>query len=113
MPAIAWAILILIVSTLPNPPSLGPQGSDKVVHFALFFIQGALCVPALLALKRPGARALATFALILVFAALDEALQLVVPGRFASIDDWMANALGAAAGLSLAAIPQLRRRNSR
>ena len=111
-PAIAWAILILVATTWPNAPDVGPQGTDKVLHFGVFLILGALLAPTLSSSGLFSRRVLASFAVILLFAAVDEIIQMAVPGRFASIADWSADAIGAVAGLSLAVIPKLRRKNS-
>jgi VanZ family protein len=113
MPALAWAVLTLVLAAIPSVPTTAPAGTDKAAHFALFFVQGLLVVPLVRQHSRRGALAFfAALAAILALGALGEAIQLFVPGRFASISDWSFDALGAIAGLSLLAIPQLRSKNS-
>lgn len=69
--------------------------SDKLVHASLFAVLGWLAARAWL---QPGQRWRVVVALLLL-GALTEALQSVIPGRSASLGDWLADATGLAAGL--------------
>lgn len=112
-PPAIWAILILTLSSIPNVPSLGPSGTDKLAHFVLYFVLGALCAPLVIEAEGRSFRGLAVLAAMLLFASLDEAHQLLVRGRDASLADWMADLLGAGLGLSLAAIVNSKKRATR
>jgi VanZ family protein len=112
VPALIWAALILVATLVPITDPVGPAGTDKAAHFGLFFVQGALLAPTVASATRFLPRAMVTLALILVFAAADEMIQSYIPGRFASITDWIFDAVGAAAGLSIVVFSQLRRKKN-
>ena len=69
--------------------------SDKLVHASLFVVLGALAARSW-PQPRQRWRALAG---LLLLGVLTEALQSLIPGRSASLGDWLADALGACAGL--------------
>lgn len=72
--------------------------SDKFVHAGLFALLGALAVRSwLLAPQR-----LRVVVGLLLVGVLTEALQSRIPGRSASLGDWLADALGLALGFLLA-----------
>ena len=72
--------------------------SDKFVHAGLFALLGALAVRSwLLAPQR-----LRVVVGLLLLGVLTEALQSRIPGRSASLGDWLADALGLALGFLLA-----------
>lgn len=72
--------------------------SDKFVHAGLFALLGALAVRSwLLAPQR-----LRVVVGLLLLGVLTEALQSRIPGRSASLADWLADALGLALGFLLA-----------
>lgn len=79
--------------------------SDKLVHASLFAVLGWLAVRGwVLAPQR-----WRLMAGLLLFGVLTEALQSQIPGRSASLADWLADALGLAVGMLLwrpAAAPQ-------
>ncbi len=80
---------------------------DVVLHFAGYL--GLACV-FLLTLRVHGVafarRALLTAGILLLYGALDEITQPLV-NRYASINDWLANAVGIAAAISLDALAAL------
>lgn len=101
-PAIAWAALILAVSTRPaaDLPAVGFPLADKLLHIAEYAV---LAVLLSLPLRELGGRAWAgVLAAGLAFAALDEAVQSTVPGRSADPFDVAADALGILLGLAVA-----------
>jgi VanZ family protein len=112
-PPLIWAGIILVLSSLPALPTVGPRGTDKLAHFAVYAVLGALCAPPVLEGGSRWPRRIGTLAAILLFAGIDEAHQLLIRGRFASFSDWMADAAGAAVGLALAMIFHTRKRITR
>ena len=73
------------------------EWSDKLVHASLFVVLGCLAARSWL---QPGQRWRVVLALLLL-GGLTEALQAVIPGRSASLGDWLADALGLALGWML------------
>lgn len=71
--------------------------SDKLVHASLFALLGCLAARSWL---QPGQRWRVVLALLLL-GGLTEALQAVIPGRSASLGDWLADVLGLALGWRL------------
>ena len=89
---------------IPVPPSgvAFPEGSDKLIHFVAYF--GLAC---LLGLFRGKQKWASSFAIIAVFAMIDELLQIPV-GRSCDVADGLAYWLGAAIGIVLATRLQAR-----
>lgn len=82
----------------PSPEaSRGTLQIDKLVHFLMFAICGVLTARAWI--RRP-AWALPVFGLI-VFGALTELVQYLIPGRSMSFGDFLADSAGALAGFLL------------
>lgn len=100
-PPVLWAGFILLLTSWPSaglPASLSVAGVDKVGHFGLYGVLGFLVGRAL-----PRRRVLSTLVAaalgIALFGALDEWHQVLVPGRAASILDWVADISGTITGL--------------
>lgn len=93
-------------------PSVGVPHVDKVVHFALYAVLGALVARALRPARAGGrigaGAALLGLAAIALFAAVDEWHQRWVPGRSGDLLDWWADLAGATLALMLAALPTAR-----
>ncbi|MCD6406098.1 MAG: VanZ family protein [Planctomycetes bacterium] len=71
-------------------------GVDKVAHFAVYFFFTVTVYRALTASGAAGIRAaLAAVAIAAAYGATDEIHQAFVPGRCASVADWLADAAGA------------------
>ncbi len=101
LPPALWAALILVLTSIPSPP--GPPGGiphlDKVVHFVLYAGLGWLVTRAL---RARTTRALVMVAVsIALFAAFDEWHQRYFT-RDPEIPDWIADVLGASAGVLVA-----------
>lgn len=105
-PAAGWALLILVVTTVPLPEQAVETGLplDKAVHFGLYAGLGW-------SLGRAAGEAAGTVAAFLLawvgggaFAAADELHQRWIPARDPSLADWGADVLGLAAGLAVAAV---------
>lgn len=71
--------------------------SDKLVHASLFAVLGGLGVRAWLS-QRQRWRVVAG---LLLLGVLTEVLQSLIPGRSASVGDWLADALGVGIGVLL------------
>jgi len=101
LPAFFWICTLFFLSSLESDsiPSFGFQFNDLVAHFCVYTVLGYLLSIAFLR----GEKALSRIALVLLLGWLygmsDEVHQLFVPGRFATITDWGADAVGTAFGL--------------
>ena len=107
-PPLCWAALIFIATSVPNPNLPSPGRLDLLVHVGMY---GAL---GLLAARAVAAPRVATLALVAAacsaFGALDEWHQRFVPGRFASVDDWGADTVGAVLGIAAYVLAARQRR---
>jgi VanZ family protein len=74
-----------------------PSVWDKGIHVGAYFVLGVLALRACHGgLRRLGLRAtVAALAVTVIYAALDELHQARVPGRHASVLDWVADGVGA------------------
>jgi VanZ family protein len=105
LPVVAWVVVIFVVSSIPAPPTLGPEFPfrDKLAHFVEYVILGLLLFRSVR--WEISASRWATFGFLLSVAAtmgaLNELCQSFVPAREMSIGDWVADAAGAAAGIAL------------
>lgn len=103
---LVWVAFQLALTSLPGSsfPEPGIPGLDKVVHFGLYGILGALVTRA--ATFAGVGRGWLTLAwpAIAVLAATDEWHQSLIPGRSPALSDWAADATGAAVGLWVATL---------
>ena len=100
---IAYAAAISLLShqsNLPGPPSGAPfPGLDKLQHLILYTGFGVLAFASCAhAFRGSGGEVVLGFVFSMTFAALDELHQGMVPGRYADLGDWLADAVGIAAG---------------
>ena len=100
-----WAGLILVATTVPLPSrtlSTFDLPLDKAVHFGLYLGLGWTVGRSLVlsGARGFGPRVLAWLGGLL-FAAADEAHQVLVPTRVTSLADWSADAAGVTVGLLL------------
>ena len=95
LPAVLWAAVVLFIggkSSLRTPDS--PLPLDKVAHFVLYGVLGALTAWGWLrAGRRPGR--VWPIVVVLALAAADEWRQSLVPARVPETADWMADVAGA------------------
>ncbi len=104
---ILYAIAIFLLSANPSPPEPGTvlgieiPYSDKIEHFFLYLLFGALLYTAFLKTEsiRNGEEHLA-FLVGSIYAFTDEVHQLFVPGRTCDPTDFLVDALGIAAGIA-------------
>ncbi len=116
LPAILYAAAILSVSCIPNlkTPEIRFLTKDKVAHFLEYAIFAFLTFRSFAHLgghKRTGTVALLTILLLAGFAALDELLQGLIPGRHSDILDCVADLTGGS--LVVIMIWLVRRRQAR
>jgi VanZ family protein len=101
LPALAWAVVVAMLAgatDLPATPRI--PHLDKLMHFGAYGLLGLLLGWGWLrAERRPHRLWLLLFALLL--GASDEIRQARMPEREGEFADWVADALGAAAGLGL------------
>lgn len=113
VPAIIWAVLILIGSSIPDlsAPGLGFTMADKIVHFAEYFILGLLAARAVSTFYEEPLKILwISSALTSGYGILDELHQLLVPGRTTEGLDMVADILGSILAVALY-VGLLRRRS--
>ncbi len=100
---LVWAALILVATTIPLADATlrtSLPWADKAVHLVLYLVLGGLVGAALSAGSRTSAGAWVAGLLgLAIFAAMDEAHQHWLPHRVASVSDWIADVVGATAGL--------------
>lgn len=97
-PAAIWAAFLFFLSSRQTLPVDLSSGLDKVAHFGAYLVLGFLFAHGAAWLRLPFAVAIA---LGWIYGALDELHQTTVPGRDASVGDWVADALGTVAGVLL------------
>ena len=106
-PAFLYMVLIFVISSLEQPPLPMPEFEwltiDKLYHFIEYVVLGTLLAWAFVK-ARPSVVPskliwLVAAALSILYGASDEWHQTFVPGRFATLADWVADALGSVAGV--------------
>lgn len=99
---VLWAGVIEVLTSWPNPPSVAaPAGTDKVVHLVLYATFGLLTMRSVWSGRFVRRTALFVAGGVAIFAALDEWHQLFIPGRSMELGDWIADFVGALAGIAL------------
>ncbi|MDZ7262483.1 MAG: VanZ family protein [candidate division KSB1 bacterium] len=99
LPALVWAGLLFYFSSIPHlsAPDLGFDFQDKVEHFIVYGILGYLIARLIVGSGNGNLQNGHLFwgALIgIVYGISDELHQSFVPGRYAGVDDVIADALG-------------------
>ena len=93
-------VWILVECWSPRPP-VAVSSQDWLGHGAGFAVLGALLVLAAGAGRRAKVVAIA-LVVALVWAAISEVGQALVPGRTVSLTDWLADVVGGGLGLGVA-----------
>ncbi len=99
IPAYTWLVLIFIVSSIPHLKVTFVKilSMDKIAHFSEYFIFGLLFKNGLYREDNNRVRnIMLVIAATTIFATLDEIHQMIVPGRTASVYDFIADFLGGA-----------------
>ena len=105
VPLTIYWLVLFTATTIPveRLPSVG--FGDKVNHFLAYFVLAVLIYLALIYQRKSKflfeKAAIATIVIGLFYGAVDELHQLYVPGRYAEIMDWVADALGTLAGVAV------------
>jgi VanZ family protein len=106
-PIVAHMAVIYFASSTPNLTAIPGGLSDKAAHFAAYAVLAALALRGFAGGRWAGVTARSAFgALVLAagYGVLDELHQRFVPGRHAAVDDWVADAAGAASAVALGVI---------
>ena len=105
-PAIAAMAAIFMASSFPTVPRVVRDASDLLLHFVAYAGLAVLVIRAI-ASGRWSALTLGSFlkawSVSAGYGVTDEVHQYFVPGRYASVADWVADALGAAVALAIVA----------
>ena len=102
---IGWIVATVIESSGPPLPLLGEvQGLDKVAHFLAFSGLGLLTCALAFKISPTPAIPLLSIPLLMVtlFGIIDEAFQMLIPGRQADLLDLLADICGALFAIFLA-----------
>lgn len=103
--AALWAVVILAVSSIPMeeiPPPLQKLFTfDKLMHAIVYGLLGLLAARAVFDRPRNIAAAWIVWLFCVVYGGLDEWHQALIPGRFPSPYDALANGVGAGIGVLL------------
>lgn len=95
LPVVVYAGALAWFSLTPGTGvETGFPHADKLIHLGAYFVFVLLCLP----LPRPASRIRAFVLLIILFGALLEIGQALVPLRHPSLWDGLANSLGALLG---------------
>lgn len=100
-----WLALFVATHLPGDTPMLPTDSTDKVIHAVAYAVLAALVALAWYATGRPirWTYLLAAGLVIVLYGALDEWTQIPV-GRDGSVGDWVADVVGTAIGLALAAL---------
>jgi VanZ family protein len=107
---------IFAVSSIPNLTSLPGDLSDKVGHFGAYAVLGGIVLRAVAHARWDGVTgrtAWRAWAVAAAYGLSDEFHQRFVPGRTAALDDWGADALGAATAVVIIGVAAVGRRLER
>jgi VanZ family protein len=103
-----YVLLIFFMSTRASLTPPGPDFhlKDKMAHAAEYFVLGLLLFGGIgwTVTRSRGMTFLFLFAVGVSIAAMDELLQSYVPGRKMDLYDWIADAVGVAAGIGLCVV---------
>lgn len=103
-PAVAQMAAIFALSSQESLPSLPGGLTDYTGHFIGYAILGVLLLRGFAGAAWRGVTSRAGWLAVAVSSAYgvtDEVHQLFVPGRSATVEDWIADTLGAIAGVTL------------
>ena len=106
-PPVLYMVLIFVISSLEQPPLPMPEFEwltiDKLYHFIEYAILGGLVARAFVKAKPAIVPSRWVWYVAAVFSILygasDEWHQTFVPGRFATLADWVADVLGSIGGV--------------
>lgn len=97
-PLVLWTLIILVLTWYPKVevPDIGIDAEDKIAHIAVFALWGVLLLRAVskYEINRLSFAVKLTMISGTLFAVIDESVQKMVPGRFFSVYDALANVIG-------------------
>ena len=98
LPAILWAAVILVLTSIPrlSLPDINVSLEDKVAHLTVYFVLAFLTLRAIVA-NFPEIQAKHVKLVLLMtvsFAIFDELHQIPIPGRYGEWGDLLADVLG-------------------
>lgn len=108
LPLVLWVAAILGASSIPGTTlaRVGFSVKDSLAHGVEYGVLGFLIARGEIMVR--GRRAVTAWGSAAVGAALlgalDESYQHLIPGRFPSVSDWVADAVGAALGAGIALV---------
>ncbi len=93
-----YLILILALSSIPGNafPESRLFSHDKLIHLTEYAILGGLIISAVPKTKK---MLYSTILFCMIFGAMDEMWQIMIPGRFSSGFDWIADSVGGVIGI--------------
>lgn len=91
------ALTVFVASSQPIPGEFGSIIArwDKVVHFFVFGVMALLIARLRFVQEKMPLGAMSAIVIVAAFGITDELHQAWTPGRFCSLDDWLADVLGA------------------
>ena len=111
-PAVAMMAALFLVSSLPGAPHLPGDPDNFAGHFGAYAVLGALVLRAFARATWRGVTVPAgvrAWVVAVAYGATDEVHQLFVPNRYATVEDWIADAIGAATGIVIVSLVARRR----
>ena len=103
-PPALWAAGLLVATSWPNPQVPDVRSGDKVVHLLMYAGLAWLVARAEPRWVRAAGPLVLVALALSALGALDEWHQQFIPGRGASVADWLADSAGAALALLAAAV---------
>ncbi len=104
-PVFSFMVLVFFLSSQSSVPGI-ERLWDKFLHTAAYGVFGVACLRACHGGFRPLRPRLTVLAVLITvgYGAIDEVHQAYVPGRFSSVLDWVADAVGAALSIPTTAL---------
>lgn len=100
-----WLAFVEVLTSLPGSalPTFSslPPWTDKVVHFCMYGMLGALLARVGVLENWSRRRMIMTVVMVSLFGVLDELHQLFIPGRVAGVGDWVMDTSGSATGFAV------------
>lgn len=93
-----YLLLILTLSSIPGHsfPESKLLTHDKIIHLIEYFILGGLIISVV---PKTKTMMFSAIVFIMIFGAMDEMWQSMIPGRFPSGFDWIADTIGGILGM--------------
>ena len=113
VPVVLWGAILIFIGGRSNVPSVQTSlPLDKVAHFVLYGVLGALAASAWIRSGRTRGMAAALLLAAMLTGAADEMNQRRVEGRTSDIADWLADVVGISVGFGTMAAYSARRQGA-